>query len=353
MDDDTVPTLIPASNGNNSTNDSTDLPDIPVTIITGYLGSGKTTLLTYILNEQHGKRIAVIVNEFGEGEAVEKPGALGVGDEKYEEWLEMTNGCLCCSVKSNILLALEKLMEKQGKFDYILIETTGLADPGNIAQSFWVDEGLSKLYLDGIVALCDTFNIEKTLSEADGKVTECERQIALADVVMLNKLDLVSDLQRDNITKRVRSMNSSCSLQYTQHSRVDLDTILGINAYTNVDPPDTVEHIISSTVSTVTLTTNERTTREDLETALETLLWADIYDNAPDTHEIEDRGNMRILRVKGKVHTTDGWIMIQGVRDMFDITLISGSDISCQHLVFIGIHLDINKLCDVTKLKVR
>ena len=360
MEDDNIPILIPVSNSSddsadNAENDTTvPFPDIPVTIITGYLGAGKTTLLTYILKEQHGKRIAVIVNEYGEGEAVEKPGALGVGDEKYEEWLEMTNGCLCCSVKSNIVLALEKLMEKQGKFDYVLIETTGLADPGNIGQSFWVDEGLSKLYLDGIVTLCDALNINKTLAEASGRVTECERQIALADVVVLNKLDLIDDKTRDHITKQIQSMNSSCIIQYTKHSRVDLDAILGINAYTNVDPPSTVKHKIASAISTVTLTTDVQIKRDDIETALETLLWADIYDNSSrESHKIEDTGKMSILRVKGKIHTTDGWFMIQGVRDMFDITQVSENEIYLQHLVFIGIHLDIKTLCEVTKMTVR
>uniref|UniRef100_A0A8P4GEL4 COBW domain containing n=1 Tax=Dicentrarchus labrax TaxID=13489 RepID=A0A8P4GEL4_DICLA len=103
---------------------------IPVTIITGYLGAGKTTLLNYILTEQHNKRIAVILNEFGEGSALEKSLAVSHAGELYEEWLELRNGCLCCSVKDNGLKAIENLMEKKGKFDYILLETTGLADPG-------------------------------------------------------------------------------------------------------------------------------------------------------------------------------------------------------------------------------
>uniref|UniRef100_A0A452R8H7 CobW/HypB/UreG nucleotide-binding domain-containing protein n=1 Tax=Ursus americanus TaxID=9643 RepID=A0A452R8H7_URSAM len=103
---------------------------IPVTIITGYLGAGKTTLLNYILTEQHSKRVAVILNEFGEGSAVEKSLAVSQNGELYEEWLELRNGCLCCSVKDNGLRAIENLMQKKGKFDYILLETTGLADPG-------------------------------------------------------------------------------------------------------------------------------------------------------------------------------------------------------------------------------
>uniref|UniRef100_A0A8C2K9I8 COBW domain containing n=1 Tax=Cyprinus carpio TaxID=7962 RepID=A0A8C2K9I8_CYPCA len=129
---------------------------IPVTIITGYLGAGKTTLLNYILTEQHNKRIAVILNEFGEGSALEKSLAVSQAGELYEEWLELRNGCLCCSVKDNGLKAIENLMEKKGKFDYILLETTGLADPGAVASMFWVDAELgSDVYLDGIVTVID------------------------------------------------------------------------------------------------------------------------------------------------------------------------------------------------------
>uniref|UniRef100_A0A8D2H2H6 CobW/HypB/UreG nucleotide-binding domain-containing protein n=2 Tax=Urocitellus parryii TaxID=9999 RepID=A0A8D2H2H6_UROPR len=130
---------------------------IPVTIITGYLGAGKTTLLNYILTEQHSKKIAVILNEFGEGSAVEKSLAISQGGELYEEWLELGNGCLCCSVKDNGLRAIENLMQKKGKFDYILLETTGLADPGAVASMFWVDAELgSDIYLDGIITVVDS-----------------------------------------------------------------------------------------------------------------------------------------------------------------------------------------------------
>uniref|UniRef100_A0AAY4ADD5 CobW/HypB/UreG nucleotide-binding domain-containing protein n=1 Tax=Denticeps clupeoides TaxID=299321 RepID=A0AAY4ADD5_9TELE len=147
MDEEDCPELVPIE---------VATAQIPVTIITGYLGSGKTTLLNYILTEQHNKRIAVILNEFGEGSALEKSLAVSQAGELYEEWLELRNGCLCCSVKDNGLKAIENLMEKKGKFDYILLETTGLADPGSVASMFWVDAELgSDLYLDGIVTVVD------------------------------------------------------------------------------------------------------------------------------------------------------------------------------------------------------
>uniref|UniRef100_A0A8C1SNA1 COBW domain containing n=2 Tax=Cyprinus carpio TaxID=7962 RepID=A0A8C1SNA1_CYPCA len=160
---------------------------IPVTIITGYLGAGKTTLLNYILTEQHNKRIAVILNEFGEGSALEKSLAVSQAGELYEEWLELRNGCLCCSVKDNGLKAIENLMEKKGKFDYILLETTGLADPGAVASMFWVDAELgSDVYLDGIVTVID--------AKYGMQVSCCSiLQIALADLTIINKTDLVND----------------------------------------------------------------------------------------------------------------------------------------------------------------
>ncbi|KAI4820509.1 hypothetical protein KUCAC02_028486 [Chaenocephalus aceratus] len=183
---------------------------IPVTIISGYLGAGKTTLLNYILTEQHNKRIAVILNEFGEGSALEKSLAVSQAGELYEEWLELSNGCLCCSVKDNGLKAIENLMEKKGKFDYILLETTGLADPGAVASMFWVDAELgSDIYLDGIITVIDAKYGLKQLTEekADGLVNEAARQIAVADLTIINKTDLVNEEELAQIREAVRSVN--------------------------------------------------------------------------------------------------------------------------------------------------
>ncbi|XP_010177904.1 PREDICTED: COBW domain-containing protein 2-like [Mesitornis unicolor] len=129
MEDEDCPDLVPMDAGGVEETEPSPSGKIPVTIITGYLGAGKTTLLKYILTEQHNKRIAVILNEFGEGSALEKSLAISQGGELYEEWLELRNGCLCCSVKDNGVKAIENLMRRRGKFDYILLETTGLADP--------------------------------------------------------------------------------------------------------------------------------------------------------------------------------------------------------------------------------
>merc|ERR1712168_258583 len=198
-DEDDAPDLVPLPASKDFSPSNTNVTKIqgdkiPVTVITGYLGAGKSTLLNYILTEEHQKRIAVIVNEFGEGSAMEQVMSIGEEGALYEEWLELRNGCLCCSVKDNGVKAIENLMEKKGKFDYILLETTGLADPGPIASIFWLDEELgSDIYLDGIVTVTDAKygldqlndpklvdNIEE---ENETPVNTAKKQIALADLI--------------------------------------------------------------------------------------------------------------------------------------------------------------------------
>nr|XP_054953072.1 zinc-regulated GTPase metalloprotein activator 1A-like isoform X6 [Pan paniscus] len=195
---------------------------IPVTIITGYLGAGKTTLLNYILTEQHSKRVTVILNEFGEGSVLEKSLAVSQGGELYEEWLELRNGCLCSSVKDNSLRAIENLMQKKGKFDYILLETTGLADPGAVASVFWVDAELgSDIYLDGIITIVDSKYGLKHLTEEkpDGLINEATRQVALADIILINKTDLVPEEDVKKLRTTIRSINGLGQILETQRSR--------------------------------------------------------------------------------------------------------------------------------------
>ncbi|XP_072050817.1 uncharacterized protein [Amphiura filiformis] len=207
---------------------------IPVTLITGFLGAGKTTLLNYIVTEQHNKKIAVILNEFGEGSAIEKSMSVGQSGELYEEWLELRNGCLCCSVKDNGVKAIENLMTKRGKFDYILLETTGLADPGPIASIFWLDDELgSDIYLDGIVTVVDAKYGLQHLEEVkpDGVVNEAVRQVALADLILVNKIDLVDQAYLHKVTDHIRSINSLGKLVETQKSKLNLEHILDLHAY--------------------------------------------------------------------------------------------------------------------------
>ncbi len=247
-DEDAIPQLV-------STTAEADSPadkrKVPVTVITGQLGSGKTTLLDHVLREEHGKKIAVILNEFGEGRIEEKSLSVkdgardGQDDKLYEEWLELRNGCLCCSVKDNGVKAIENLMEKKGKFDYILLETTGLADPGPIASIFWLDEELgSDLYLDGVVTVVDAKFAPVQLKEQGDEMQEesvrgifrgasvgtAVKQVALADVILLNKTDLVRE-ELHEVTSLVRSINASAPLLHSVRSRVDLDGILDLHAY--------------------------------------------------------------------------------------------------------------------------
>ncbi|KAF9952826.1 COBW domain-containing protein 1 [Modicella reniformis] len=207
---------------------------IPITIITGFLGSGKSTLLDYILTEKHDFKVAVILNEFGDTGGIDQAMNVGMGGEVIEEWLELKNGCLCCTVKDNGVVAIENLMKKKGKFDYILLETTGLADPGPIASIFWMDDDIgSDIYLDGIVTLVDSRNIRKELQvkKEDGSLNETAKQIAMADRLILNKIDLVTQEEVDQLEADCRTMNGVAQIVKTQHSKVDLRFVLDIAAF--------------------------------------------------------------------------------------------------------------------------
>src|SRR6202789_1161233 len=172
---------------------------IPVTVLTGYLGAGKTTLLNRILSEPHGKRYAVIVNEFGE---------IGIDNELVvgadEEVFEMNNGCICCTVRGDLIRIIEGLMKRKGSFDAIIVETTGLADPAPVAQTFFVDEDVRKsARLDAVVTVADA----KWLSDRLKDAPEAKKQIAFADVIILNKMDLVSAGEAREVEARIRAIN--------------------------------------------------------------------------------------------------------------------------------------------------
>lgn len=195
---------------------------IPVIVITGYLGSGKTTLLNRILTHKHGKKIAVIVNEFGD---------VGIDSqlvvEADEEILEMNNGCICCTVRGDLIRIFGNLMAKREKFDYLLIETTGLADPGPVIQSFFVDEVMrSQTKLDAVVTVVDTKHIWNHWDSS-----EAQEQIAFADIILLNKIDLVPPEQLEELEKRIRTMNAFAKLYRTQNCELSIDLILGVQAF--------------------------------------------------------------------------------------------------------------------------
>ncbi|XP_034884993.1 zinc-regulated GTPase metalloprotein activator 1C isoform X3 [Mirounga angustirostris] len=304
---------------------------IPVTIITGYLGAGKTTLLNYILTEQHSKRVAVILNEFGEGSAVEKSLAVSQGGELYEEWLELRNGCLCCSVKDNGLRAIENLMQKKGKFDYILLETTGLADPGIITV---VDSKYGLKHLE-----------EEKL---DGLINEASRQVALADIIIINKTDLISEEDLSKLRTTIRSINGLGKILETQRSRVDLSNVLDLHAFDSLSGislqkklqhvPTTQPHLDQSII-TVTFEVRGNAKEESLNVFIQNLLWEKNVRNKDDDY-------MEVIRLKGLVSIKDKpkQVIVQGVHELYDLeeTPLSWNDDTerTNRLVLIGRNLD-------------
>jgi len=191
---------------------------IPVTVLTGYLGAGKTTLLNRILSENHGKKYAVVINEFGE---------LGVDNDLVvdadEEVFEMNNGCICCTVRGDLIRIIGGLMKRKG-LDGIIIETTGLADPSPVAQTFFVDEDVkTRTRLDAIVTVVDARNLPARLADSH----EAQEQIAFADVILLNKTDLVSAEDLAEVERRIRVLNPQARLYRTERAKLPIEQVLG------------------------------------------------------------------------------------------------------------------------------
>jgi G3E family GTPase len=196
---------------------------IPVTVLTGYLGAGKTTLLNRILSEPHGQKFAVIVNEFGE---------IGIDNELVvgadEEVFEMNNGCVCCTVRGDLVRIIDGLMRRKGRFDAIIVETTGLADPAPVAQTFFVDETVGgKTRLDAVVTVADAMWLKDRLKDAP----EAKNQIAFADVILINKTDLVGAEDLREVEMRIRGINPYAKIHRTERCRIPLPEVLGRNAF--------------------------------------------------------------------------------------------------------------------------
>ncbi|KAK5998513.1 Zinc-regulated GTPase metalloprotein activator 1 [Cladobotryum mycophilum] len=334
FDDDAPPDLVDLSGGVDNEEEELTVK-VPITIVTGYLGAGKTTLLNYILTAQHGKKIAVIMNEFGDSLDIEKSLTVNQGDNKVEEWLEVGNGCMCCSVKNTGVNAIESLMTKKGAFDYILLETTGLADPGNIAPLFWVDTGLgSTIYLDGIVTLVDAKNILRSLDDPSGKIedhnehdhhgplmTTAHVQISHADVIVLNKSDLVNEDELRQVRERIQSINGLAKIHVTERSVVPKleGFLLDLHAYDEFDEAEVKNKghsHLDATISTITIPVAALRLDQlsDVDRWLRSVLW----DNK--LPEVDAAAEFEIHRSKGRLVFDNGDVkLLQGVREVFEL----------------------------------
>ncbi|TPX64003.1 hypothetical protein SpCBS45565_g06216 [Spizellomyces sp. 'palustris'] len=334
--DDVPPLLVPVEEGTNlpdvaqtSTVQTEHSDKVPVTIITGHLGSGKTTLITRLLNDEtHKKRIAVILNEFGESSGIDKSLTMNKEGEMAEEWLELANGCLCCSVKDAGVKAVENLMKKKGRFDYIMLETTGLADPGPIASMFWLDDELqSEIYLDGILTVVDAKYGLEQLAERNSNdmANEAIRQIAFADRIILNKIDLVTDEHIKDLETAIRSVNAVAPIYRTTRSEVPIEFMLDLHCFddrskdpfadANAGRPPSATHI-DEDVRTVAFTVPGQVDLHKLDAWLQSVLW----ERTVPGRRKDAAGGMEILRFKALINATgnDRKCVVQAVRELYD-----------------------------------
>jgi G3E family GTPase len=303
---------------------------IPVTILTGFLGAGKTTLLNRILTEKHGLRIAVIENEFGE---------VGIDHELVintdEELFEMNNGCICCTVRGDLIRILGNLLKRRDKFDHILVETTGLADPGPVVQTFFVDEDIrEKTFVNGVVTVVDAHHIARHMEDTH----EAEEQIAFADVILLNKCDLVNPETLGDLENRLREVNALATIHRTTRAEIDIAKVLDVGGFnldraTELHPhflePDNHHHHHHSDISSVGIEAEGDCDGRKLNDWISKL--------------VRDQGQ-DIFRMKGifAVKNQPDRVIFQGVHMLIDAA--SGGPWADRprknSLVFIGRHLD-------------
>ncbi|BFZ58436.1 hypothetical protein PYCC9005_005498 [Savitreella phatthalungensis] len=334
---------------------------VPVTIVTGFLGAGKSTLLNYLLtSNDHKLKIAVVLNEFGESSEIERQLSLAsstssTGDSRgplVEDWVELGNGCLCCTMKDGAIRGLEELISRGKVLDAIVVETTGLADPSRVANLFWLDDVLvPTLTLDGIVTVVDAPYLQQTILSKDASLALA--QIAIADTLVLNKADLLSPSTLAHAHEIASALAPAANIVTAQFGNVDLPNLLGIHAYTPARLAQKLQDRVlaqadgkavsvghATDVATVTVRFGAVASVEGVvEEAIRAVLWRGFVDG--------DQGQYEVLRAKGLIYVEDGKAFIlQAVRDVYELvaldpkeTLLAEEGKGMSKVVLIGRHI--------------
>ena len=371
---------------------------VPVSIVTGFLGSGKSTLVQYILTVQKEKKIAVMVNEFGDSNDIERAMRVAADGEEEEDWIEMSNGCMCCKFKDQAVEALENLVRRKGRFDHIVIETSGLADPEPLIRMFWQDLAVeSPLSLNGVLTLVDAKHIlghlanpskgglmhlrdepeadDDAMGEAppppaetaeDGGFIEATQQISLADSIIVNKTDLVTPQRLEDVTQVVRRLNPDALLQFCSFSKVlDVGKLLTLEhkmiEASALAAPEASETVVaaptapacagdacdhakcggassgkhSTSVGSVTVeSTAPLPTRDHLDHLMKRYLW--------DTYEAGEEAAPVVLRLKAIVHfaSDERPVMVQAVGQLYDVTELDAPPLPHTRFVLVGRNLN-------------
>lgn len=345
-------------------------PKIPVTIITGYLGSGKSTLLEMIALKGSDRKIAVILNEFGQSSEIEKAMTIRNGSASYEEWLDLGNGCLCCSLQNVGVKAIENMIERSPvKIDNILLETSGIADPAPIAKMFWQDDSLnSSVYIDGIITVLDSEHILKCLDDkppthwhgdsvlVGDNLTIAHFQIAMADRIILNKYDKIEGKSSDiaALEERIRSINAEAPLFYTKYGEIALSKLLDIHAFDASSffeaskMPTTHDPRMCTVAINFRPFENQQEYDRFVKDFLQVLLWKSFGASSEGQNvssvadkEWEIQRTKALILIKSPLEAK----VIQGVRDTYDVLpgTFLPEMVDCK-LVLIGKYLDKNRI---------